>query len=144
MVMNEDTAGIDEAIRRFTDAETALRALLDSARELTTAEQRLEAARAAIAASEQTHSEHITEARAGLEHSEKALADVSSGVYHLAEELKETARNLKDTAIAFRALRPEELWENLASIRRDQKVLLLLLVLTVVTSLAAAIGVFTR
>jgi chromosome segregation ATPase len=155
----DDTAtSVEDVVRRFSDAESALREILANADRLSSAserleeaqaaiveaqsagDKRLEEARAAVAEAELAGAKRLEEARAALRKSESSLAEASSAVYGLTVELKDIAGDLKDTAVAFRRLKPEELREDLAAIRHAQGRVLLVAILAVVSATAATIA----
>jgi chromosome segregation ATPase len=185
-------AQVEDLVNRFSEAEAALRRLLDSAHQLSSAREELSGARqdmsrtqadsldrleearrtireqleaadeqalgrleATIAAVERrleetdkTGLERIGVAERSLEASQKALADVASGIYALTSELKDIARDLKDSAIALRSLDPERIDTRLAALAtaaqdaaeqraRQQVLLIVVAVLVVVLGVAA-------
>jgi len=153
MAESNRASEVDELVSRFSDAEQALRTMLDGAQRLSTArdelsgaredmsrtqaealdrleqarrtireemeaadEQSLERLEATVAAVERRLEEterqvlgRFDGAERSLEASQKALADTTSGVYGLTTEFKDIARDMKDAAIALRALNPEKL-----------------------------------
>ena len=97
------------------------------------------------------------DAESSLESSQKALADTASGVYGLTSEFKDIARDMKDTAIALRALNPEKIEARLTGLsgdveklgpavddlrgwqRRAQTLLLVLVALVVIVGIVSAV-----
>ncbi len=104
----------NEAMGRFRDAEAALRAIMDSAKELKSSSEELSEARTQL---EETVSDSVTR----LDNAEKSVADTSSAIFRLTEELKGSARDLGDTAQALRALNPESIFKDITSIRETQE-----------------------
>ena len=100
----DDTSSskLTEVIGRFSDAEKALRTLIESAEKLSTVRQELE------------------KAETSFDTSQKALVDVASGIYGLTREMKDVARDMKDCAIAMRSLNPEHLETRLAGLAASQ------------------------
>jgi len=84
---------------------------------------------------EKTILARFDDAECSLESSQKALADTASGVYGLTSELKDIARDMKDAAIALRALNPKKMT---AQLGRIQALLFVLLALAVAVGTVAA------
>ncbi len=104
----------NEAMDRFNDAEAALRAVMDAATELRTAGDELNETRTQL---EETVNDSVTR----LDNAERNVADTSSAIYRLVEEVKGPARDLGDTARALTALNPESIVQDISSIRETHE-----------------------
>ncbi len=145
-----------ESLARLEEARRTIREDLKAADEK--AKERLEATVVAVEHRlDETAKTLLTRfdgAERSLESSQKALADTASGVYGLTNELKDIARDMKDAAIALRALNPEkintrldELAEKIdtrldglgAQQRRAQMLLFVLFALVVIVGIVVAV-----
>lgn len=141
-----------DAVERLEEARRTIREQLEAADDQSV--ERLEATVAAVesrlAATEKTVLARFEDAESSLDVSQKALADTASAVYGLTNELKDIARDLKDSAVALRALDPDRISRQLddlaqssaataAQQKRAQVLLLVVLVAVVVVGLLAAI-----
>lgn len=146
---------LGEVVEGFRTAEEALRQLLDSASDFTRARDELAGARTDMAEAQTTAIERLEDARRAireeaeaaertLESSQQELADVTSGIFELATELRTIARDLKDTAIAYRAMDPEGLRSRVDAIDKRtgliQVLVLVCLVATVVVFIAVLVA----
>jgi hypothetical protein len=111
--MTDESQQLDQIIERFSSSEKALRTLMEAAEKLSTARGELDAARGDLAESQAKSSAQLDAVRRNLvekfDHAESSLSDVSSGVFGLTVELKDSARDLKDMAVAWRAIGPDKL-----------------------------------
>jgi hypothetical protein len=148
---------LDDAIRRFTDAETALRSLLASADSLRSASNLVHQASAAIEAAQKESAAVVRAAGESVEDGKKSAAllvqqatdsmedskksavalvqkaivslgvaesgvrDTASAIFNLTSEIKDIARDLKDTAQGFRALQPERLTKEIEALKATQR-----------------------
>ncbi|HUF99637.1 MAG TPA: hypothetical protein VMM60_16015 [Ilumatobacter sp.] len=134
---NRDGLTVDDAIRQFKDAESALRGVMAASDALVGAAKKVDEAKALLADTQRSTVARLDGAQAALDSSEKSLADASSSVYGLAAELKDIARNLKDTAVALRSLNPAQLLASLEDIRRQQRATLILVAIALIVTVAA-------
>jgi hypothetical protein len=177
MSQEEQPSGLtlDEAIRRFADAEAALRSLLASADSLRSASNRVDQASAAIEAAQKESAEVVRAAAESVEDGKKSAAllvrqatdsmeeskksaaalvqkaivslgvaeggvrDTASAIFNLTSEIKDIARDLKDTAQGFRALQPERLTKEIEALKAAQRRTLQTAVAAAAASLAVVI-----
>ena len=111
--MTDESKQLDQIIERFSSSEKALRTLMEASEKLSTARNQLDAARGDLAESQAKSSAQLDAVRRSLvekfDHAESSMSDVSSGVYGLTVDLKDSARDLKDMAVAWRAFGPDKL-----------------------------------
>lgn len=106
LIPDQAHGSLPQAAEGFSAAEDALRSFLESAKDLSSAELKVDLAR-----------DTVLEAANVLTGAEKSLADGSSAIYSLASDLKDTARELKNNAIALRELDPAAVSRELASVQ---------------------------
>ena len=108
-----DSAALDRAVRGFRTAEKALRQFHAAAAELRTAQDGLQAAgervEAAYTASTELLQQAYDNAIARLDLAQTGVADATSGVFRLAEELTGIARDLADATQVVRKFEPERM-----------------------------------
>lgn len=131
-------------IQRFTDAEAAMRDLLDAGAKFTTASGQVAEAADQVQAAQRHADQQITGAVAALDGAERGLKDTTSAVYGMTAELKDIARELKDTAIAFRSLQPERLWTELSQVQASQRRQLMVTWAVLVAAIASVAAAFIR
>lgn len=93
----------EEIIGRFTRSEEALRGILDKGELLADARKGLHEAELSIAK---------------LDHQ---IADASSALISVATEMKDIARDMRDTMISVQKLKPELVLKNLDDIKKDSE-----------------------
>ena len=108
--MSSENEDFEDAISKFRAAESALRSFLESGEGLRTAQQDLEE-------SAQRNEQVYQDAAARLEQAQREVADTSSRIFRLAEELKEIARDLADATRVVRKFEPDRMHQEIADIR---------------------------
>ena len=104
---------LNDAVEAFRNAESSLRLLLESAEQLKTAKEEIDAAQSAVKEAQE-------EVVQRLEVAEESLAETRSTVYRLVEELKPIARDLGDTSRALTSINAQEVIEDIAAIQCEQ------------------------
>ena len=107
--MSSENEDLEDAISKFQAAESALQSFLESGEGLRTAQQELEE-------SAQRNEQVYQDATARLEQAQREVADTSSRIFRLAEELKEIARDLADATHVVRKFEPDRMKQEIADI----------------------------
>ena len=107
--MSSENEDLEDAISKFQAAESALQSFLESGDGLRTAQQDLEE-------SAQRNEQVYQDATARLEQAQREVADTSSRMFRLAEELKEIARDLADATHVVRKFEPDRMKQEIADI----------------------------
>lgn len=107
--MSSENEDLEDAISKFQAAESALQSFLESGEGLRTAQQDLEE-------SAQRNEQVYQDATARLEQAQREVADTSSRIFRLAEELKEIARDLADATHVVRKFEPDRMKQEIADI----------------------------
>lgn len=110
---NEDDS-MSEAVSSFRSAEEALNTLIEQAGMLRSAQDELVQTRTRLA-------ETVEDSVNRLDSAQQSVADTTSAIFRLADDLRGIARDLGDTSQALMRLSPEKLFDNVAAIQRDQK-----------------------
>jgi hypothetical protein len=123
MKVMSESEQLDQIIERFSSSERALRSLLEVAERLDVERQDLAGARAELTLSREESIATLEEVRRNLverfDRAESSLGDVSSGVYGLTLELKDSARDLRDLAISWRAIGPEKVTQVISDLAQE-------------------------
>lgn len=123
MTVMSESERLDQIIERFSSSERALRSLLEVAESLDVERQDLAGARAELTLSREESIATLEEVRRNLvekfDRAESSLGDVSSGVYGLTLELKDSARDLRDLAISWRAIGPEKVTQVISDLAQE-------------------------
>ena len=123
MTVMSESEQLDQIIERFSSSERALRSLLEVAESLDVERQDLAGARAELTLSREESIATLEEVRRNLverfDRAESSLGDVSSGVYGLTLELKDSARDLRDLAISWRAIGPEKVTQVISDLAQE-------------------------
>ena len=110
--LNEEDS-LNEAVSSFRSAEEALNTLIEQAGVLRSAQDDLVETRTRLA-------ETVEDSVRRLDSAQQSVADTTSAIFRLADDLRGIARDLGDTSQALIRLSPEELFDNIAAIQRDQ------------------------
>jgi chromosome segregation ATPase len=113
--MSSENEEFEDAISKFQAAESALQSFLESGEGLRTAQQDLEE-------SAQRNEQVYQDATARLEQAQREVADTSSRMFRLAEELKGIARDLADATHVVRKFEPERMKQEIADIHKTVNV----------------------
>jgi hypothetical protein len=123
MTVMSESEQLDQIIERFSSSERALRSLLEVAERLDVERQDLAGARAELTLSREESIATLEQVRRNLverfDRAESSLGDVSSGVYGLTLELKDSARDLRDLAISWRAIGPEKVTQVISDLAQE-------------------------
>jgi hypothetical protein len=123
MKVMSESQQLDQIIERFSSSERALRSLLEVAERLDVERRDLAGAKAELTLSREESIATLEEVRRNLverfDRAESSLGDVSSGVYGLTLELKDSARDLRDLAISWRAIGPEKVTQVISDLAQE-------------------------
>lgn len=111
--MSDESQQLDEVIDRFVKSEESLRRITQAVEGLDAAKRELSVAREDLAVSDARGRQSLEELRkhlaAAAQSTDANLSDAASAIYGLTTEMRGIARDLKDTAIAFRTFGPDRL-----------------------------------
>jgi hypothetical protein len=130
----DSTDDVDELIRRFSTSEASLRSMMAELGKFTNAREAMGIARTELSAArvdsvaqlEIVRSSMRSElelAEASFSSAENSLNDLASGVFAMTVELKNIARDMKDSATAWRSVGPDTLKASLAEVAKDLEVM---------------------
>lgn len=122
--LRKSSAALDDARNNLAKADSAHAETVESTRAAFAAT--LEEVRTRLAESlemaEGQMAQTTMDSRQRLEEAERHVRDTASAIYELTVQLRDAARDLGDTAVAFRELRPGELKEAFEMVKQQQRI----------------------